>query len=163
MKDAKFWIKALGLQPNPEGGHYCRTYTSAVRIAGIDQNGGDKASASAIYYLLESDDVSGFHRLHSDELWFFHYGSPIQLFMITKDGTLNVHKLGINHSKGECLQLTVPAGSWFAAKVESTEFFALISCVVTPEFTFNEFELGKKEELIQKFPQHTQVFNHLCR
>jgi len=163
MNDALTWIKILNLKPHPEGGYYRRTYTSNVKLTRIDQNKIAKASASAIYYLLESDDKSGFHRLKSDELWFYHVGAPVDIYILSYDGKLVVQKLGIDFEKGESLQVMIQAGCWFAAKVNIPGSFTIISCVVTPEFTFDEFELGLKDQMIKEFPIHTEVFNHLCR
>ena len=45
-------VKALGLQPHPEGGYFRETYraSEAIPIAGLDRRyGGARATASAIY------------------------------------------------------------------------------------------------------------------
>ena len=65
-------IKTLHLIPHPEGGFYKETYRSLETI-----NSGKRQLMTSIYFLLTSENVSKFHRIKSDELWFFHAGSPL--------------------------------------------------------------------------------------
>jgi len=73
-------IRELQLQPHPEGGYFKETYRSKETL-GIS---GEKVRniSTAIYYLLEEQDFSGFHRIQSDELWFFHQGQPLEIVSI---------------------------------------------------------------------------------
>jgi predicted cupin superfamily sugar epimerase len=48
-------------------------------------------------------------------------------------------------------QVTVPAGTWFAAKPVRADAFCLVSCVVGPAFTFAEFEMGQRQTLLDTF------------
>ena len=83
--NATDYIQKLGLEPHPEGGYYCQLF-------GNDETG-DKA-LSTIYYLLTANDMSAFHRLHDMvEIWYFHAGEPLDIYVIDPDGTLNVHRL----------------------------------------------------------------------
>ena len=47
---------------------------------------GKRLLYTSIYFLLTSNDVSHFHRLQSDELWYYHGGSPLSVHMIDENG-----------------------------------------------------------------------------
>jgi predicted cupin superfamily sugar epimerase len=70
----------LGLLPHPEGGFYKETYRSEEKLENIN-----RSLVTSIYFLLTSENVSRFHRIKSDEHWFFHAGSP--LIVHTLDAT----------------------------------------------------------------------------
>src|SRR5690554_2722133 len=92
-------IQQLGLTPHPEGGFYRETYRHDGIVA--LENEKIRNTSTAIYYLLQNSDKSHFHRLGSDELWFFHQGNPLEIYMITDDGQLQVKVLGNSLERGE--------------------------------------------------------------
>jgi len=148
MNTALYWIEKLNLKQHPEGGFYSETYRSKETISKTalpDRYNCDHSFGTAIYFLLRSEDVSAFHRLKSDELWFFHVGSPVEVVFLTINGTES-HVLGADFDKGEHLQLVIPANTWFGARVLTADSFVLVSCTVCPGFEFQDFELGEKEE-----------------
>lgn len=155
MADATTWIDRLGLEPHPEGGYYKRTYRSPVSVSGdeLPDHRGDRPTATAIYYLLEADDCSAFHRLQSDELWQFHHGSPLTLYLLD-DGLTRI-ELGRDQ-----FQAVIPAGTWFGAELTDNEGFALVGCVVTPGFDFEEFELAGPA-LAEEYPAHQELIERL--
>ena len=69
--------EALGLEPHPEGGWFRETYRSEVTFE-PDGYDGPRATATAIYYLLEPGEESRWHVVASDELWLWHSGSPLE-------------------------------------------------------------------------------------
>ena len=73
MKEAKHWIATLDLQPHPEGGFFRETY----RAAGKGPDG--RCHSTAIYFLLESGQVSALHRITSDEVWHFYAGTTLHV------------------------------------------------------------------------------------
>jgi len=72
-------------------------------------------------------------------------------------------RIGPDPSLGEVFQFTVPGNSWFAAKVQEQESYALVGCTVAPGFDFDDFTLGERNELIGLFPQHESLINDLTR
>ena len=42
--------------------------------------------STAIYFLLENENISLFHRIKSDELWFFHTGSSLTVHVLDENG-----------------------------------------------------------------------------
>ncbi len=159
MQGAQYWIDHLMLQRHPEGGYYKETYRSTEGIskkALPERFTGQRSFSTAIYFLLRSQDRSLFHRIKSDELWHFHTGSALSIYVLTKPG-LEVHLLGDNPEKGESLQLVIPANSWFGAKLNDSDSYTLSSCTVAPGFDFADFEMADRASLLQEFPQYEEV------
>jgi len=60
-------------------------------------------------------------------------------------------------------QFTVPAKHWFAAEVVKPNSYTLVGCTVYPGFDFKDFEMPSRENLISKFPQHSELIIKLTR
>jgi predicted cupin superfamily sugar epimerase len=166
LPSAKRWIDTLGLVPHPEGGYYRETYRSSLSIARQalpSQFTGPRLVSTAIYFLLEGENFSAFHRLRSDELWHFYAGGPLIVHVIDEQGRHSEIVVGSNPDAGESLQAVVKAGAWFASRVRDPESFALVGCTVAPGFEFEDFEMGKRSELIELYPQHRQIIEELTR
>jgi predicted cupin superfamily sugar epimerase len=157
--NANDWIAQLDLLPHPEGGYYKETYRSKEESA-FEGFNGKRSISTAIYFLLEGKDKSHFHRIQSDELWFFHEGEALEIFVLREDKVEWI-ALGKNIEQGEQLQAIIPAGLWFGARLKSQTGYALVSCTVAPGFDFRDFELGKKKELLIALPQHEKIIEEL--
>lgn len=151
---AKDLISVLQLEPHPEGGYFKETYRSSEKM--INTGGATRNLSTAIYYLLEDNDKSLFHRIGSDELWFFHQGKPIEIFLI-EEGKLVVGLLGNDVGKGELPQVFVPANTWFSAKIKDSAGYSLVSCTVAPGFDYADFELAIREQLTRDYPDLSQI------
>jgi predicted cupin superfamily sugar epimerase len=154
------------MQPHPEGGFYKQTYRSNEYLNAEhlpERFGGERVISTAIYFLLEGNQFSAFHRIKSDELWHFYYGTSLNIYVIHKDGSLEIIKLGNNPEAGEQFQAVVKAGCWFASKLVKGEGFSFVGCTVAPSFDFTDFELAKTEELVKEYPQHKDLIMQLCR
>ncbi|TCD28659.1 cupin domain-containing protein [Pedobacter psychrodurus] len=157
---ANYWINHLQLAPHPEGGYYKETFRSKNEIIRVNESE-KKNACTSIYYLLEGYDFSGFHRLKSDEIWYFHKGEPIFIHIITSKGNYDCIELS-DSSSGQ-LQAIVEANCWFAANIPSKSGFSLASCAVAPGFDFVEFEMAKKTSLLAEYPEHEAIVKELCR
>lgn len=163
MQSAQYWIDHLKLQRHPEGGYYRETYRSSECILkpGLpDRFTSARSFSTSIYFLLKSPDRSLFHRIKSDELWHYHAGNSLSIYVLTSSG-LDVHLLGNNPEKGESLQVMVPANSWFGAKVNEPDRYSLSGCTVAPGFDFSDFELAERTALLQEFPGHVEIITLL--
>jgi uncharacterized protein len=165
-KDAQYWIKHLGLSPHPEGGYYRATYKSdltIVRSALPSSYRGDRSASTAIYFLLDGEDFSAFHRIASDEVWHFYTGSSLVVYVIDPAGDYSELHLGGGSDEGEVFQAVVKAGCWFASRVKDAAGFALVGCTVAPGFDFADFELAVRSELVAAYPQHGKLIEGLTR
>jgi len=157
---ASYYINHLHLQPHPEGGYYKEVFRSELQVAREGSNELKKACTS-IYYLLEGEDFSGFHRLASDELWYFHKGAALLIHIIDEDGKYT--QIELSDEVSGSLSAVIKAGLWFASEIPSKESFALVSCAVAPGFEFSEFEMADKGAMIGLYPQHSEILERLCR
>lgn len=158
--NAKYLIEKLQLQAHPEGGFYRETFRSEPKMTTIEGN--ERNVSTAIYYLLENEDKSHFHRIKSDESWFFHQGECLEIVSL-RDGELQTTWLGNNIELGEVPQTTIPANTWFACKIKNASGYALVSCTVAPGFDFADFELSNKSNLIEEYPNLKDVIEEFTR
>ncbi|MEL8054780.1 MAG: cupin domain-containing protein [Pseudomonadota bacterium] len=123
----------LGMKPHPEGGHYVETFRSDSDEA--------RSTSTAIYFLLQADEVSAWHRVDADEHWLWHAGAALSLTLSPPDGKgAKMHRLGPDLRAKQAPQVTVPANYWQTA--ESVGAWTLVSCIVAPGFEFTGFEMA---------------------
>ncbi len=157
-------IQKLELQPHPEGGYFKETYRSAGEINHLPSKyKGKRNHSTCIYFLLTSAYFSAFHRINQDEIWHFYDGSPINLHMISEDGSYSKVIIGRDFDAGFHLQYVVPGGTWFAANVINPAEYSLVGCTVAPGFDFKDFELLDRKSLLTKFPQHLDIILQLTK
>ncbi|WP_298898818.1 cupin domain-containing protein [uncultured Psychroserpens sp.] len=157
-------IKQLELQPHPEGGYFKETYRSSGEIKNDslgDNYNGQRNYSTCIYFLLTSDNFSALHRIKQDEIWHFYNGSPIRLHVISESGIHTEHLIGNDLNKGEVPQYIVPGGCWFAAEVIDKNAYSLVGCTVSPGFSFEDFELKSRTELMALFPDKETIITRL--
>lgn len=133
MNEAREIIDTLGLQPHPEGGWYAETW----RAEALD---GGRASGTAIYYLLEAEQFSHWHRVDAAEIWLWHAGAPLALTLSPDGHDAEAKLLGPEIAQGQRPQVIVPPNWWQTAA--SLGRFTLVSCTVSPGFTFDGFEMA---------------------
>ena len=151
---AEYWIDQLKLEAHPEGGFYSETYRKDIQFEG-------RSLATNIFYLLPAGQVSKFHRLQCDEIWYYHYGSPLRFFFFTPDGKYEEHLLGSNPENNENFSVLVPAKTIFGAMVEDKDSYTLVSCNMTPGFHFRDFEMLSEDMLVEQFPNKKSIIKKL--
>ncbi|CAM5383082.1 cupin domain-containing protein [Eoetvoesiella caeni] len=139
-------VRRFNLSPHPEGGYYSETYRGKQQVNLA--SGQERSASTAIYYLLDNNAFSAWHRIASDEVWHFYAGSPLLVHVLLPGGELLTHRLGSALESSACVfQAAVPAGCWFAAELAEPGTFAFVGCTVAPGFEFSEFELAKEADL----------------
>jgi predicted cupin superfamily sugar epimerase len=123
------------LEPHPEGGWFRRTWEDPGRDADGRRRG------SAILYLLGPGESSRWHRVDATELWLPAAGGPVELEHWA-DGAAAVTSTVLATRVGDGVepQAVVAAGEWQRAR--AVDGWALVSCVVVPEFVEAGFELA---------------------
>jgi len=159
--NAQYWIEKYHMSKHPEGGWYKETYRSGLTFGkGVlpDKYGSARQAATSIYFLLEGKEVSKFHVLQSDEIWYFHTGSAVTIhFLAPKDNSYSSVTLGNSGSAEETFQAVIPAGVVFGAEVLDAESYSLVGCMVAPGFDFADFRLCQAEELMAAFPDRQEL------
>ena len=153
---------SLDLEPHVEGGYYRRTYQSDNMVT---TTGGQRYRMTSIYYLWTKDSPIGhFHLNHSDIVHYYHLGDAIAYSLIFPDGTLSTVMMGSDVIAGECLQLHVPGGVWKASRLtDGSAGFGLISEAVSPGFDYADMEMGNRQKLSERFPEHSMLIERLTQ
>ena len=159
MSEVKKIVNFHKMESHPEGGWYKETYRSK-EVTSIN-NLGDRNLMTSIYFLLESHQTSNFHRIESDELWFYHSGSPLTVHCIYPNGNYEMLHIGPDFENGQAFQALVPKGTIFGSTVDIENTHALVGCTVSPGFDFNDFKLFERQELIDIYPQHQSIIEKL--
>ena len=167
---AKQFVDKFEMQKHPEGGYFKETYRAEewVQQAHLPERfTGDRSFCTAIYFLLEGTQFSAFHRIKSDELWHFYYGTALHIYVIAPDGKFELIKLGSDVIQGEVFQAVVKAGCWFASasalQMPETDSFSFVGCTVSPGFNFADFELAEPDRLAELFPEQSALIKRFCR
>ena len=126
-------IRALGLQPHPEGGHYLETFRDTREIAG-------RAVSTAIYFLLQAGEVSRWHSVDSAEIWHFYAGDPLAISIKATGQARQLVVLGPRIENAQRPQFIVPAHAWQMAQPLGA--WTLAGCTVAPGFEFTGFALA---------------------
>ena len=137
MREAKTLIEELRLSPHPEGGWFRETWRAPA-------DDGERASATAIYFLLESHQQSHWHKVDAAEVWLWHAGDPLKLSVSVspKDPPREI-RLGPDVIAGDRPHYVVGAHEWQSAvPLPGKAGYTLVSCVVTPGFKFSGFTLA---------------------
>ena len=134
-------IRALQLQPHPEGGFYRETFRSAARVATGQQP--ERSALTTIYFLLADGGFSAWHRVRSDEVWHWYEGEPLELLLASADFSIvQRRRLGPVGSGIEPV-VTVPANWWQAARPSGA--YSLCGCTVAPGFEFEDFSFLRED------------------
>ena len=166
MNQIEKLIQRFELRPHPEGGYFKETYRAAMQI-GPEALGpefsGKRNCSTCIYFLLTAASFSSFHKIRQDEIWHFYKGSSLILHLISPRGNYSNVIIGNDLEAGQIPQFIVPKDHWFSAAVNSENGYSLVGCTVAPGFDFDDFHLGKRSELISKFPQHRNIIEAFTR
>ena len=163
MYTGNYFIEKLGLKEHPEGGYYseCLKSSDIIDAHSVDAAfGGDRRLWTSIYFLLKDREVSRVHRITSDEIWYYHSGTPLVIHIITKEGELKKVRLGLDAEREEQPQVLVPKGCIFGALMDGPGY-SLVGCMVSPGFDYEDFELLSREDLIKEYPQHEFIIKRL--
>ena len=139
-------IRILKLEPHPEGGAFRETYRSKIST----HTDGSRSAGTAIYFLLRARQRSEWHRVASDEIYHFYFGSPLELSLISPGEDFSKVVLGTRLDMDERPQVLVPAHYWQSAQAAGG--FTLLGCTVSPGFEFADFEMSDQEKLESLFP-----------
>jgi uncharacterized protein len=166
MPDLHYWVEKLGLRPHPEGGFYKETYRAPLELpqsALPAEFKGNRNASTAIYFLIDGQNFSAFHRIAADEMWHFYAGSALAVEVIHPDGRYSQILVGSNPEAGEVFQAIVPAGCWFASHVKDATSYSLVGCTVAPGFDFADFEIADRAALSAQYPEHRALIETLTR
>ena len=154
MHRAQELIRSLRLQPHPEGGHYREIHRSMLGVRPEDGRR-TRSALTLIYFLLDAQGQSRWHRVGSDEAWQYVEGAPLELFRIDAAFSECERTLVGAHGEGAEPVRVIPAGHWQAAR--TTGAYTLVCCAVGPGFDFADFTMlcdhpTDAEQVRRRFP-----------
>ncbi|MGW1446146.1 cupin domain-containing protein [Gardnerella piotii] len=171
---AKNLVKELHLEAHPEGGWYARDWQAAQLYSAnnstdasanasanatntqVDENSAASAPrplASLIYFLLPAGDSSAWHKVDADEIWLWHGPANLTIELggcsqnPCAEADLQRFTLGNTKDGNDLLtrgHLVIPAGTWQRTVPSNAD--VLVSCVVSPGFTFSGFNLANQND-----------------
>lgn len=71
--------------------------------------------------------------------------------------------MGPDIGRNQSFQQIVKAGHWFGADIDDKSSYSLVGCSVSPGFDFEDFEMGKRNNLLNEFPDHKNLVERLTR
>jgi predicted cupin superfamily sugar epimerase len=164
--DADEIIEFLHLTPLPiEGGLFNQTYKSKESIpqqALPSRYHSNHSFGTAIYYLHKPGTFSAIHRLLTDEIYHFYLGEPMEMLLLFPDGTSQVIILGQEILAGQFVQFVVPAGVWQGLHLLQPRGWALLGTTMAPGYEQDDFELGKRKELLSQYPEQKVLIDILA-
>ncbi len=164
---AEDYIELLSLERHVEGGCFSLYYRANDSVMPLDSRyqSQERCAGSSIYFLLDKQDFSAWHRLKSDEIWHYYDGdSCIDMHVIDENGVLTRNVLGNpGMIKNASFQVVIKAGCWFAAELQDKSSFALVGCTVSPGFEYEDFELGNRVTLSNQHPEHASIISRMTR
>ncbi len=140
------------LEKHPEGGWFSECYTSPFK-------NGDRAFMGSIYFLLEGNDISHFHEIDCDEIWYHHEGCALKITVISQ-GKITEEILG--GGDGQNLMVVIPKDAIFAAEPLDKESYSFVSCATTPKFSYDGFRLVDANEIKSICPKEYKEISHLA-
>ena len=81
---AEYYIEHLEMEPHVEGGYFKECLLEKE----------ERNLWSSIYFMLAKGEVSHFHRLKSDEVWYYHDGNALTIYMIDEPENSQRRNLG---------------------------------------------------------------------
>lgn len=162
-------LQTLKLEPLPiEGGYFAVTYRSADTLAEsalASRYSGERPIGGAIYMLETEEQFSAMHRLKTDELYFYHYGDPMELLLLHGGGEGETRVLGPDLAAGQVPQITAPAGSWQGSRPLPGGSFglSLASTAMAPAYMDDDVEFASRDELLAAYPTYRTLITALTR
>jgi hypothetical protein len=146
--------KIYQLEAHVEGGSFSEVYVSSREADGRELGG-------SIYFLLGAGEVSRFHQIDCDEIWYYHEGCGMKITVLTEEGK-EEFLLGKNTERDERAMVVIPEGSIFGAENLEDDGYTFVSCVTIPQFRYEGFRLVGKEEIREKYPDIADEIEHLA-
>ena len=137
MEESKKIIEKYKLIPHGDGAYFIEPYSSS-------SSSNERAFAASIYFLLDQNDITPFHKLDCDDIWFYHQGVGMNVYFVEKDNTVSVRQLGIG--EGQNPMVIVPKNTIFGAENIDPKGYTFISCINVPRFMPQGYELITKKK-----------------
>ena len=142
-------VARFGMSPHVENGSYIEKHFA--------YDGEGRAPSGSIYYYVAPDERTEFHVIDCGEYWCYTAGSPLDIWLVDKNGTVTVKKLGIDEGCEPFVY--VESGTIFASKhFEKYDEGTFLCCITVPRFDPDGFRLIEKDEMLKICPQAKEFY-----
>ena len=126
---------------------------------------GSRVAGTAIYAVQTKEDFSAMHKLATDEIWHFYGGHPLEMLLLYPDGHGQIVVIGSDVVKGQHPQFVVPRDVWQGSRPMGAEpeTYSFFGNTLAPGFEFDDFEMGYRDELQEKYPEFASYIARLTR
>ncbi len=156
-------IDALQLEPLDQEGGFFRRTTEAPYYVMRGESTESTRAYSVIYALFTPEAFSAMHVLRTDEIWCWHAGDTLESLRLYPDGHGEWVRLGMDLGAGAVPQNVIPAEVWQGTRLTAGGSWALVSCIVAPEFRWTDFELADRNDLLARYPDWREGIFGLTR
>ena len=160
-------IKLLDLKPlKNEGGYFKESYRSKDIIPKEflpSRYSSSKRLSTSIYFLITASEYSLLHRLPTDEIFHFYIGDPVTMLLLNPDRTSEILILGSDIANNQSVQIIVPQNTWQGCFLCNDGKYALMGTTMSPGFDDSDFEMGKREVLLKKYPDRKDLILKLTK
>lgn len=103
------------------------------------------------------------HRLPGEEIYSFYLGDPVEMLLLSPDGTGRAVTIGAGIEGGMEPQAVVPAGFWQGSRLAHGGRYALMGTTMAPGFDAADLELGERAALLRRYPAHAEMITALTK
>jgi len=129
-------------------------YYGQLKISDLEVNfHGEKLRAhSSIYYLLTREaPINYLHWLRSDDTHILLEGGPVEYLIFHPDGKVERQVLGRDTTAGQTLVISIPGDCRKALRLLPGAPYALMSNVLTPQWTPDGVKIGAGPAFVKKY------------
>lgn len=148
-------MNELDFIEHPEGGRFKEIYRSNTTVQTKDKT---RTALTHIYFSLNKNECSRFHRVESDEIWNLYEGDGLQLYIWDDMACKMENVLLAAENQNYCH--VIKAGLWQATVPLSSK--VLVGCSVAPGFEFDDFlMIDQDKDVAGRILEHQPQLSHL--
>jgi predicted cupin superfamily sugar epimerase len=145
----------LQLKPHPTCGYLQQSYLSPDHLpesALPARFTGERAMGSALYFMVTPEIRMKLHSIHSDQIYHFYEGDPLEVLLLHPDGRAEVKILGRDWQAGMRPQLLIPGDCFHVSRLQQGRY-ALLGTTAWPDVQPQDVRVPSIEEVLQRYPE----------
>ena len=158
-------IELLDLVPHPTCGLVKQTYISQTGIPHSvlpRQFGSDRYAGSVMYFMVSPQTSIKLHKIHSDQMYHFYFGAPLEVLLLYPDGQGEIKIMGQDLKRGMVPQLFIPGDTFHMSRNYKQGDYSLLSTSEWISVAPEDVALGVVEELMIQYPNMAQAIKSFC-
>lgn len=156
---AKEVMDLLQLEPNQTCGMVRHTYISKLILPKSvlpSPFTSDHPAGAVLYFMVTPETQILLHKIRSDQMYHFYFGTPLDVLLLYSDGTSEVKTVGDDIKNGMTPQLFIPGGTFHVSKLHTKGDYSLLATTEWPSVVPEDVTLGDPDKLIEQYPTAKQ-------